>query len=1279
MRNNAVRQRREDIELGLLVDPKVIAAVAAEFADGGICAWIVAPSVERRSALDPNLTAAEVDISLVSRIPHDEAGAPDLDVLLATVPPVRQSALSELQRALDTDDAHVRTVRVQAPRGEVDIESLLPASVPAGRQRHRSDLEDEPTIDADAHRAVADGPDLFPDPHGRTSLSDLLRHAAAMYPDHGIRYYRVDDSSSWQSYPELYDSALRIAGGLGAKGLRRGDRLLLQVADLQASLSTLWGCLVAGVIPVPMGISPSYTSDDPVVGRLRNASALFDGAPIVADAEIATALGVIGMDEEPAWTIIDAAELLDAEPAEHQPLAGESVAITMLTSGSTGVPKAVPQTNENLVARSQGSARMLELDSEDTSFNWMAFDHVASLFLLHFRDVWAGMSQVHAPTELILDDPLRWMDFVNRHRVNTTFAPNFAFGLVNEQADGIQDRNWDLSCMRRLVNGGEAIGAPTARRFMQLLEPKGLPATAMTPVWGMSETSSGVTYSLDFHRDTTSDDDQFVCVGGVLAGVRLRIVDETDVPVAEGTEGRLQITGATVFAGYHLPSGPNRADFTEDGWFTTGDLGMLIDQKLTITGREKDVVIINGANYYSHDIETAVEELPGIATSFTAAVAIRTPNMTTDALAVFFVPTEDHELGKIIADVRQQVIRRVGIKPNWIIPVEPDEIPKTTIGKIQRTQLGSQFMTGVFDEHCRQVDGMTDGASKLPAWFSVPVQCPVIGREAHLESNTMIVRDTAELVTGLAATTRPDHVVFAVQPAPPQPAWAECLQMIQALAQANPDGRPVRLSILTPRSDPATEAALGLARSASYELAWLTVGRIVGDTADEISGVMWPAMSDITVGTTALRRELAAADLNQPAPGCFHDGGSYVITGGLGEMGTLMAKVLVDRFDARLLLTGRRSEADLNQADRQVLASLGDTVSYAAVDIADSPAVLAIVNDWLAMAPKTQLDGLLHLAGTYHEAEILDETVARMEQALSAKLGGAASIDRLLEAYPGMVVHVASSVNGTLGGYGVGAYAASNAGLDAWCANAIAAGTHVTSVAWSLWDDVGMSRGFAKKHLTRARGFDILLSDDALQSWEALWGRVGQFVVGLDDTNWFMAPSISTAPVVGEALEGFYTGASAPAVDRDSDGHPIVWTAVDELPQAANGSIDDLALDRMLAGLSVPTSAETAGRTPTEQTVARLWTEALGIAGVGLDDNLFDLGGDSMTVAKLARVTTAAFDRSVSSTRLYEFSSVRALAAWLDIDESDAPNAPHEGLARGAGRRGSPARREREQ
>ncbi|MFB9840012.1 AMP-binding protein, partial [Actinoallomurus acaciae] len=492
-----------------------------------------------------------------------------------------------------------------------------------------------------------------------------------------------------------------------------------QLGDHAEVVTVLWAAILGGLVAVPLAAPEDYRRRDAAVDRFHGAWDMLDRPVVVTAygrlAELREAAGEHGWEGLRATSPGDLAR--DREPAAVHPARADDPVLYLLTSGSTGRPKAVTLSHRNVLARSAATAVRNGLGPDDISFNWMPLDHVGGVVMFHLRDVVLGCRQVHAPTRWVLRDPLRWLDVAHRHRATVTWAPNFAFGLVTDRAADLGERGWDLSRLRFVMNAGEAIVSRVARRWLRLLAPYGLPATAMRPSWGMSETSSAMTYSDRFTLESTGDDDAFVEVGRPLPGCAARVVgDDGRTVLPQGRIGRLQVRGTTVTSGYHNAPERNVEAFTADGWFDTGDLGRIQDGRLTLTGRAKDVIIVNGVNHHSHEIESAVEELACVEPSFTAAVAVRPGGAASDELAVFVCVREGHEEADALRRVRQVVLDRVGINPRHVVPVSRADIPKTEIGKIQRSVLRTRFEAG---EYAVRPPG--DDAMSVPAHFHRPV------------------------------------------------------------------------------------------------------------------------------------------------------------------------------------------------------------------------------------------------------------------------------------------------------------------------------------------------------------------------------------------------------------------------------------------------------------------------------------------------------------------------------------------------------------------------------
>ncbi|MGD2115870.1 MAG: AMP-binding protein, partial [Acidobacteriota bacterium] len=721
------------IERALSEEPGVVdCAVSARETSGGreLVAYVVvdgtwSPEILRKG-LAERLPSQAVPGSYVrvSALPLTETGEVDVDSLapLEAIDPERidrwEEALRHLSGAGPGADEVALVVREERPpERRLHLADLLPGwRRTSGPAVAEPVAPEEPAQVGEGRPSIVDGTAVEWGADAPRTLPEALARAAEQASRRGVVHLEEGGEETRQTYADLLEEVRRIAGGLRALGLGPGDRLILQLDRSRDFIPVFWGAILGGIVPVPISVPPTDEPDSAGARKLGNAWELL-GRPWIAAGE-SVADRVRGLSRDGAFQVATAGELARGTPVSRPHRADpEDLALLLLTSGSTGRAKAVQQSHLALLSRAAASARLDGFGEDDVSLNWMPLDHVGGIVMFHLRDVWTCCEQIQAPIEPVLRRPLLWLDWIERYRATISWAPNFAYGLVADQPE-LASRSWDLSSMRFLLNGGEAIVARTARRFLTLLAPHGLPPTAMRPAWGMSETCSGVTSSHRFLLESTSDDDAFVEVGGPIPGVSLRIVDEADAPVPEGATGRLQVRGAPVTSGYFGRPELDAEVFTDDGWFQTGDLGVLREGRLTITGREKDVIIVNGINYYSHEIEAVVEEVEGVEVSFTAACGVRVGG-DTDHLAVFFTPRVSgaEPLRELLQEIRSRVVRKAGLTPEYLVPLSAEEVPKTAIGKIQRPQLKERFEAGELEPALRRVDLLLETSQTLPDWF----------------------------------------------------------------------------------------------------------------------------------------------------------------------------------------------------------------------------------------------------------------------------------------------------------------------------------------------------------------------------------------------------------------------------------------------------------------------------------------------------------------------------------------------------------------------------------
>jgi len=425
----------------------------------------------------------------------------------------------------------------------------------------------------------------------------------------------------------------------------------------------------------------------------------------------------------------------------------------LFTSGSTGPSKAVEFSHHQLIASSKIKTQTNGMTADKTFLSWISFDHSVSICELHLHAMFAGANQVMIPASAMIANPAGFWTALSLHKIAYTFTPNSFLAAANAAyEDDTEERtlsSLDFSNLRILFCGGEANKVKTLEKADAILRRHKAPAHAITPVYGLSETCSAIFYNRLAPQYDVEHEYSFASVGKILPGNSVRLVDSRSKEVPQGEIGAIQLQGPLIFKRYYSNEAATAGCMTADGWFDTGDTGRFDEHgNLSIVGRTKEVLIINGQNYSSFDLEYAVERaVSGLTSGYTATFSVWLEHITdaeTEDLVVLFNPDNESfedkaALRKLAEKVTAAATNFCGKRPAIVIPLPKDCLPKSSIGKLSRNQLKQSLLQGAFDSFkLADQESKPDNADDLSNELRDAIHEIVRGAPGAIDSTTSL-------------------------------------------------------------------------------------------------------------------------------------------------------------------------------------------------------------------------------------------------------------------------------------------------------------------------------------------------------------------------------------------------------------------------------------------------------------------------------------------------------------------------------------------------------------
>lgn len=563
----------------------------------------------------------------------------------------------------------------------------------------------------------------------KANLLAVLQDHALRIPERvAFRFLRMgEDESEVMTFGSLWNTACLIGQAL-RKRHAPGLRVLILAGSGLAFIRAFIGCMAVGLVPIPVKAPRKTGMLEPILRLIQDAepcalmctSALSE--EIIAElSQCCTKQGLsfFGFDEIEAQTQQEnrqKREVIDLQ-VNHFDL--NSLAFIQYTSGSTGQPRGVTISHRNLMANQAQIQAGFGHHEETVFVSWLPTFHDMGLVGCVLHPIYLGISCTLMPPEAFIQRPLRWLKAIDRYKATTSGAPNFAYDHCVERLAHTDLSGLDLSHWRVAFNGSEPVKQRSLIQFSQVFGPCGFSIDRFLPCYGLAEATLFVCGK---HHDPAQDiayvpaasaqaqsADPFcpsppqVAVGLSESLQPLKILEpETHRACADGEIGEIFIGGENISKGYFASDLMlKQPALQQEGFHATGDLGMIKNGRLFVTGRLKDLIILRGRNIYPHDIEDAIANCPHPSVFQQRSVAFSTlpgfedgPERIIALIELRRVNLSDEERILAQRSIRQNVETAIGIGLDEIIFIPKGAIPMTTSGKPRRSIARQNYMAG---------------------------------------------------------------------------------------------------------------------------------------------------------------------------------------------------------------------------------------------------------------------------------------------------------------------------------------------------------------------------------------------------------------------------------------------------------------------------------------------------------------------------------------------------------------------------------------------------------
>ncbi|MEZ5896141.1 MAG: fatty acyl-AMP ligase [Parvularculaceae bacterium] len=573
----------------------------------------------------------------------------------------------------------------------------------------------QPTISNDASNPLK--LDLF------ATLSDALDYAAG--GETGYNFYNLrGELTESLTYAKLRESAVDLAARLAGR-FERGSRLALIAETSPEFLVAFFACQYAGIVPAPLPLPVNLGGKE---GYLTQVRLMVSGAKAAAAIGPATLKEFLGE----ALGDIAGADVLSFEEIAKLPKAAQpaiafgpdELCYIQYSSGSTSAPKGVIGTQKSVNANLHGITRYgMRLRADDRAISWLPLYHDMGLIGFALAPMYGQRSVDLLSTSDFVRRPLMWLRLMSQNRATITYSPSFGYELSARRASKAEEGALDLSHVRIAGIGGDMVRPEALNAFAEAFAGAGFDAGAFLPSYGMAEATLALSFTeigapievdyVDMRHYNRSGVAQPASVvtspehrrGFVLCGVALpeheiEVRAENGNRAADREVGRILIKGPSITPGYYSDEDATARLFDGD-WLDTGDMGYTLRGQIVITGRAKDLIIINGRNIWPQDIEWAVEKVDGVRQGGVAAFSV---DDGVGERIVVIAERRGMDADALVSLHREvaRTIQSAAGAPAQVVLARPHSMVLTSSGKLSRAKVKQKYLLGEFDEYLGQ-------------------------------------------------------------------------------------------------------------------------------------------------------------------------------------------------------------------------------------------------------------------------------------------------------------------------------------------------------------------------------------------------------------------------------------------------------------------------------------------------------------------------------------------------------------------------------------------------